>query len=270
MILMKTKTEMERQSKLERQSKIERQCKLEVKPKSKKAIILLSGGLDSVANLYAAEADPTVDVTMALTFDYKQRASHKEILVARYHCSKLGIEHKVIRTSLLSRYSSSALTDRKQDLPLGDQEVNLQDYKRCEQTAQAVWVPNRNGIFLNLGAFFAETTQASWVLVGFNREEAQTFPDNSAAFLEAANNFFFYSTQNHVQVKSYTLAMTKQVMIEKLGHLFSLSQLWPCYQDQNSWCGQCESCKRFQSALQYQGYKWEDYVTQNALFIRSL
>ena len=61
----------------------------------------------------------------------------------------------------------------------------LDNLVTTRETARAVWVPNRNGVLINAAAAFAERSGCSQVVVGFNREEAATFPDNSADFLEA-------------------------------------------------------------------------------------
>jgi len=235
-----------------------------------KAVLLLSGGLDSVANLYAAKADPKIQVILSITFDYAQKAREREIRVARYHCKKLSVPYKVIRTSLFSRNSDSALTSVEKLIPQDDTVVNLSNLKKSQESARSVWVPNRNGVFLNIAAFFAESMDAELVLIGFNKEEARTFPDNSEPFLEAANQFFSFSTHNQVKVKSYTLRLEKSEIVKQFGSQFDLESIWPCYQNGDRWCGKCESCKRYHLALEANGCSWESYVSKNKIFIQNL
>jgi 7-cyano-7-deazaguanine synthase len=235
-----------------------------------RAIILLSGGLDSVANLYLAQKEASLEIILALTFHYGQKSAQREIQVARYHVKKLGIPHKVLKSSLFSKYSDSALTSGARSIPLGKQEVDITDFAKSQKSAEAVWVPNRNGIFLNVAAFFAESIGAQLVLIGFNQEEAQTFADNTKEFLDAANDFFSFSTRNQVKVHSYTISLNKSQIVKQLGSDFAFESLWPCYQNLGHWCGECESCQRFRSGLRSCGYSWEDYVTKNQVFIRSL
>lgn len=234
-----------------------------------KAILLLSGGLDSIANLYAAKKDPEIVIARAITFDYGQKAAQREIQVAKYHCQRLGVSHRVFKTSLFAKNSSSALTSSRIRIPSGNNEVDISNFDVSKQSAQAVWVPNRNGLFLNIAAFFAESMDAKYIMIGFNQEEAQTFPDNSLEFLEAANQFFIYSTRNQVTVKSYTVQLNKREIVRIYGPHFALDKIWPCYQGFDQWCGQCESCKRYQAALQSCGLDWEDYLAKNKVFIRS-
>src|SRR5204862_304097 len=68
------------------------------------------------------------------------------------------------------------------------------DSARAHETARAVWVPNRNGILVNIAAGFAESLGAASVVVGFNREEAETFPDNTLDFAAAATAALGFST----------------------------------------------------------------------------
>lgn len=235
-----------------------------------RAILLLSGGLDSIANLYAAQADSQFEIAMAITFHYGQKAAKREIQVARYHCRRLNIPHKVVKTSLFSQHSHSALTSDQVAIPSGDQDIDILSFETSQKSATAVWVPNRNGLFLNIAAFFAEAMDVEWVMIGFNQEEAQTFPDNSLDFLKACNAFFAFSTRNQVKVKSYTVLLTKPQIIEKYARLFAPHTIWPCYQSFQSWCGECESCKRFKAAIETHGLVWEELLAQNQVFIQSL
>lgn len=136
------------------------------------------------------------------------------------------------------------------------QAVQIEDLTVSQKTAQAVWVPNRNGIFLNIAAGFAEGLGAQTVIPGFNAEEAATFPDNSAAFLKALEDSFSLSTANHVRVHCYSVEMTKTDIVREGRQLnLPFRDLWPCYFAGENWCGECESCQRFQRALQANGVR---------------
>lgn len=213
------------------------------------SVVLLSSGLDSTVNLY--EARERSDVRLAITFDYGQRAAAREIARAREMTSRLGIPHKAIELPWFRDFTKTSLVDRSQNVPTAG--VEIDDLKKSFETAKAVWVPNRNGIFLNIGAAFAEGIGAKWLIPGFNVEEAATFPDNSQAYLEAATNAFGYSTGNHVEVKCFTTALNKTQIVargKELGVPFEL--IWTCYFGEEVPCGQCESCRRFQRALSSQ------------------
>jgi len=214
-----------------------------------KAIILLSGGLDSTFNFYRGQAE--LDIVVALTMDYGQRALPREVHAAAKIAAQFRVPHQVIPFPFLQNLGGSSLVDRDLSVPQGSA-VDIQSQKVSESTAQSVWVPNRNGLFLNAAACFADRWDAEWVIAGFNAEEAATFPDNSEAFLKALDHAFAFSTRNQVKVKCYSLPMNKtEIVAECLKLKFDFSAIWPCYFAGEKWCGSCESCLRTQRALKF-------------------
>jgi 7-cyano-7-deazaguanine synthase len=212
-----------------------------------KSVVLLSSGLDSTVNLYQAAQDGKV--LLALTFDYGQRAGEKEVASAQKITSKLGVPHKVLKLPFFSEFGQSSLLDRSKQVPSGSQ-VSIDDLSASQKTAKSVWVPNRNGIFLNIAAGFAESLGADAVIPGFNIEEAATFPDNTDAFLQALTKSFSFSTGNQLKAFCHTTKLNKTEIV-KLGESLQVdwSQIWPCYHSEEKWCGQCESCLRAQRAF---------------------
>ena len=221
---------------------------------SEAAVVLLSAGLDSTYNLYAALKDG-VSVLLALTFDYGQRAAPREIEQARKICVATGVAHRVVEVRWFSQFTRSSLVDRNAVIPTA-KEVNIESNEVSQKTAERVWVPNRNGILLNIAAGFAEGIRADWVIPGFNVEEAQTFPDNSEDFMKALDHSFKYSTATAVRVHCYSTALTKIQIVQRAVELgVPLGDIWPCYFDEPKRCGQCESCQRFDRALQANGVR---------------
>jgi 7-cyano-7-deazaguanine synthase len=212
-----------------------------------RVVVLLSSGLDSTYNLFrAAQID---DIALAITFDYGQKAAPKEIARSSALCQKLGIPHQVISLPWFSQFQSSSLINKDSEIPTGSQ-VQMDDFRISQKSAKSVWVPNRNGIFLNVAAGFAEALGAQFVIPGFNLEEAQTFPDNSKNFMSSLDHAFSFSTANHVRVKCYSYELDKTQIVKEALHLgIVFEDLWPCYHNLEHWCGQCESCQRFFRAL---------------------
>lgn len=211
-----------------------------------KAVVLLSSGLDSTVNLY--EAHQQLEVCLVLSFRYGQRAEKPEMRQSQIIANKLGLKHKIIDLTFMKNFGLSSLIDDSKKIPTS--EVQIDDMKTSLETAKSVWVPNRNGIFLNIAAGFAESLGAKYVIPGFNLEEAQTFPDNSASFMSALDKSFSFSTSNHVQLKCYTIDMNKTQIVEQAKKIgIDFNDLWPCYFDGQSICRECESCKRFLRAL---------------------
>lgn len=219
-----------------------------------KSVIVLSGGLDSTYNLL--KALETSEVILALTFDYGQRAKDREITTAIALCRSYGISHQCIELPWFSFFTQTALVVRHQDLPQG-KELSLDDIKTSTESAQRVWVPNRNGIFINVAAGFAEGLNADAIVVGFNREEAATFPDNSAEYVSAATSALTYSTANSVKIICHSIEKTKTEMVAELKALnFDFASVWPCYQGFQRPCGVCESCERYARALKNNAMSW--------------
>ncbi len=213
-----------------------------------KSVILLSGGLDSSANLaFARHFDEPV---LALTVNYGQKAWSGELRASEAFARHYQVPHRVLDLSWLGGLGRSALTSAALAVP----ELNgsdLEDAGVTKESASRVWVPNRNGLFLNVAAAFAEGIEAKQVVVGFNREEAATFPDNSAQFLGVANLALRYSTRNSVKVISYTEMMDKTEIVSALRNLpepFPFDLVWSCYEGGVAPCGKCESCRRLERA----------------------
>lgn len=219
-----------------------------------KAVVLLSSGLDSTVNLY--EAAKVGEVVLAVTFDYGQRAAIKEIEYSGKLTKELGIPHKVVVLDFFKDFGTSSLVDTSKKLPLND-DVSIDDLKVSQESAKSVWVPNRNGIFLNIAAGFAEALKADLVIPGFNLEEAATFPDNTQGFLDQLTQSFFFSTSNKVKAKCYTTHLNKTEIVKRgisLGVNFK--NVWPCYQALAKPCGSCESCKRAKRAFEANGLEF--------------
>ncbi|HLD44179.1 MAG TPA: 7-cyano-7-deazaguanine synthase, partial [bacterium] len=124
------------------------------------------------------------------------------------------------------------------------------DKTKTTQSAKAVWVPNRNGIFLNIAAGLAEMIEVDFLYTGFNVEEAGTFPDNTQDFVSALNHCFTFSTLHNVMVQSPPIKMTKtQIVAELVKQNFPFELLWSCYRGGEQMCGLCESCLRLKRAL---------------------
>lgn len=215
--------------------------------------MLLSGGLDSAVNL--AWAVGAFNVLRTLTFDYGQRAARQEIAHAENLAKHYRVNHETIALPFLAQWTNTALVNPSISLPVLSEET-LDKTTLTLDSAKAVWVPNRNGIFINIASAIAERLQANVVIVGFNREEGATFPDNSADFVNAANRSLFYSTLNHVEIRCTTLDLDKSQIVG-LGIQLNLpfSLIWSCYEGDSTMCGACESCLRLKRAAKHHSSK---------------
>ncbi len=217
--------------------------------KQKKAISVLSGGLDSTVATSIVAKDYEIH---AITFDYGQRSASMEKESSKAICEKLGIEHTVIELPWLSKLGNSALTSSNEVPSL---EMNeLDDKEVCDETARKVWVPGRNVVFTAIALSFAEAKEAEKIIVGWDFEEASTFPDNSKEFLDAFNHVLSIGSLENVQIDAPLIQMDKKGIVEignEIGAPLNLS--YSCYMGDEVHCGVCESCMRRKRAFKQAG-----------------
>jgi 7-cyano-7-deazaguanine synthase len=205
--------------------------------KEEKALVLLSGGLDSA--VAAAAGAMSYNLQKGLFFDYGQLAAARELKAAGDIASFLGIEIETVALPFLGDLSGSAIT--------GGSDSSGID---AGSGAGSVWVENRNGIFLNIGAAVAVASGCRVLLAGFNREEAEEFPDNSVEYIEAVNRALAIGELKEVRVESPTGGMNKkEIAAEGISRGIPFESLWSCYRGEERMCGRCDSCLRLRRAV---------------------
>jgi len=209
----------------------------------KKAVILLSGGLDSATTLAIARSEAFE--CYALTFRYGQR--HKrEIEAAKKIADSLGAaEHRIIDIDLV-QFGGSALTDLTIEVP--KDRADLGNHNQIPPT----YVPARNTIFLSYALAWAEVLRAFDIFIGVNTTDYSGYPDCRAEFIAAFEKTANLATAAAVERKGQyhihtpIINMTKAKIIltgTKLGVDFSLTH--SCYDpdQQGRSCGRCDSCR---------------------------
>ena len=203
-----------------------------------KSIILLSGGLDSLVSLGLKKEE--LNIELALTFDYGQKSVKAEIAVSEKICNYYKIKHKIIKLDFLKDITNTALVSDN-ELPKG-----------IQKSSDAVWVPNRNGLFLNIAGAYADSYGYNYILIGANKEEAQTFPDNTQDFIERINSEFEYSTKVQPKVAAPLINYDKNDIVKlALLNNIPLELTMSCYKSGGKHCGECESCTRLKKALEF-------------------
>jgi 7-cyano-7-deazaguanine synthase len=213
-------------------------------PEQKRAVILVSGGLDSTTVLAMAKAAGYACYT--LSFDYGQR-HRAELFAAERVSAALGdVEHKVVKLNLDS-IGGSALTDTSIAVP-----------EEATEGIPITYVPARNTVFLSIALGWAEVLGASDIFIGVNAVDYSGYPDCRPEFISAFENVANLATRMGVEGQSLTvhaplMSMGKDDIIRagiELGVDYALTV--SCYQAtaEGLACGKCDSCR-----LRAQGFK---------------
>lgn len=212
-----------------------------------KSIVLLSGGLDSFVSL--AMSHKKYNVKLALTFNYGQKSAEKEILASKKICEHFKIEHKVIKLDWLKEITQTSLVSENEIPFTSLKDLSSEDF--VMNSAISVWVPNRNGAFLNIAGCFADSYNYDYIIFGANKEEGQTFPDNTQEFIDRINKAFEYSTQKKPKVYSPLINLSKNDIVKAaIEYDVPLELTRSCYSTEEKHCGVCESCVRLKRALE--------------------
>lgn len=217
-----------------------------------RAIILLSGGLDSVVSIAQAKSNG-LDFVLALTFDYGQKSFKKELKASKEIAGFYNIKHEVIKLDWLKDITSTSLVAQC-DVP--DISVDALDNTQViNESMKNVWVPNRNGLFINIAASYADSFGYGYIVIGANKEEAATFSDNSEQFINDMNQVLKTSTNEDIKVLAPLIGFDKNEIVKKAVELNApLHLINSCYNDTHKHCGRCESCNRLKRALEHNGY----------------
>ncbi|MCD6371014.1 MAG: 7-cyano-7-deazaguanine synthase QueC [Thermoplasmata archaeon] len=201
-----------------------------------RAVVLLSGGLDSATTL--AIAIHRGYEVHALSFDYGQRHS-RELESARKIASYYNVPHRIMKVDL-RQIGGSALTD--------DIDVPERDIEDIKNEIPSTYVPARNTILLSFTLAYAELIDADVIFYGANAIDYSGYPDCRPEYVEAFERMANLGTKRGVEgrpikIEAPLIHMSKAEIIRKgmeLGVPYELT--WSCYQGGEKACGRCDSC----------------------------
>ncbi len=207
----------------------------------KDALIILSGGMDSVTMLYEYRDR----IELALTFDYGSNHADNEIACARLHCERLGIRHIIIPLDFMHRYFTSSLLQGGDAIPEG--------HYTSENMASTV-VPFRNGIMLSIACGMAESNGLKVVMIANHGGDHTIYPDCREEFIHAMSQAMTAGTDTDVRVFAPYTNITKSD-IARHGRDLGLdySETWSCYKGGKVHCGRCATCLERKDALRLAG-----------------
>ncbi|MDY0132671.1 MAG: 7-cyano-7-deazaguanine synthase QueC [Desulforegulaceae bacterium] len=218
---------------------------------TKKAVVLLSGGIDS-ATCTAIAKDMGFDV-FAISFDYNQRHK-KELDFAKQTSKFLGVAEHLIINSDMSLIGGSALTDKKMNVP---------DFKENNKEIPITYVPSRNIIFLSYAVSYAEVIGADDIFIGVTTIDYSGYPDCRAEFIEAFSKAVNLGTKKGIEGNPFKIhtplaKLSKDQIIKKgieLGMDYGLTS--SCYNpdEKGRSCGKCDSCEIRKKGFEKAGVK---------------
>jgi 7-cyano-7-deazaguanine synthase len=204
-----------------------------------KAVIILSGGPDSITVAYWAKAQG-YDVS-AITFNYGQKAQI-EIDKAAEIAGGLGITHRVVDLSNLSQIYEGVTS-------LVDKDIEV-----SSKFTDPIIVPFRNGVFMAVTVAYAAGIDANHIFYGAHGSDADFYPDCRKEFYEAFQAAARLGTEKPMVIKSPFTGLEKSGLLkvaEKLG--VPLDKTWSCYLKGPLHCGKCESCLNRKKAFNEAG-----------------
>lgn len=212
-----------------------------------KAVVLLSGGLDS-STVLAIAKEQKYDI-IALTIDYGQR--HKrELESARKIARHFRVKEHIVLSIDLGRHLGSSLTKRSMKIPLD------RPAKAMSSRIPTTYVPSRNIIFLSIAASIAESRGAEAVFIAANAVDFSGYPDCTPDFVKAFQRALDKGTKSGrvgrgIRVEAPLLRSSKTAIVREALRLeVPLEMTWSCYEGGKKACGRCDSCR-----LRLRGFK---------------
>lgn len=219
----------------------------------KRAVVLLSGGIDSTTCLAEAVKTYGADKVLALSLYYGQK-HQKEILSAKAVATYYGVYHIVQQVSGVFDLSDCTLLQGRADVVHESYAEQLK--KKGGEGTVETYVPFRNGLFLSYAAAIAVSVHAEAVYYGAHADDAagRAYPDCTPDFEHAMTEAIFEGTGRQVRLESPLLYYNKAQVVKyglELGAPYHLT--WSCYEGGDKPCGKCGTCIDRKKAFEANG-----------------
>ncbi len=203
--------------------------------KKKKAVCIMSGGMDSTLGAYMMQKDGCEII--AVHFNYDQRTQTKELECFLKICNALSVTNRyVLDLDFFKHLGASALTDRNIEVPVGG----------IEEGVPVTYVPFRNGIFLSMAAAIAEKEGAEFIAIGVVEEDSSGYPDCRESYIKSMQQSINLGTKDetNIEIKMPLVHLKKSQIVQKALELHvPLELTWSCYKNEEVACGVCDSCR---------------------------
>ena len=202
---------------------------------TKKALCVMSGGMDSTLSAYMMKNDGYEIV--AVHFNYDQRTQTKELECFNNICDDLSVKEKyILDLDFFKQLGASALTDKSIEVPTGG----------VEKGVPVTYVPFRNGIFLSMAAAIAEKEGAEVISIGVVEEDSSGYPDCRETYIKSMQESINLGTKDEtkIEIKMPLVHLQKSQIVQKSLKLnVPLYLTWSCYKNEDKACGVCDSCR---------------------------
>lgn len=201
----------------------------------KKAVCIMSGGMDSTLAAYMMKKEGYEIV--GVHFNYDQRTQAKELECFEAICKELDVKEKyVLDLDFFAKLGASALTDKNIEVPTSG----------VEEGVPVTYVPFRNGIFLSMAAAIAEKEGASVIAIGVVEEDSSGYPDCRENYIEAMQKAINLGTKDetNIEIRMPLVHLKKSEIVQEAVNLdVALELTWSCYKNEDAACGVCDSCR---------------------------
>lgn len=207
----------------------------------KDAVLILSGGMDSVTLLHECRNR----IAIAMTFDYGSNHNAREARCAALNCQRLGIEHIIIKLDFMRRYFKSSLLEGADAIPEGHY---------ADETMKSTVVPFRNGIMLAVACGIAESRGLTRVMMANHSGDHAIYPDCRAPFVDAMSLAMRNGTYIGVQIEAPYTGISKADIARRgarIGVDYALT--YSCYKGGEKHCGRCGTCVERKEAMREAG-----------------
>lgn len=207
----------------------------------KKAVCVISGGMDSALSAYIAKKEG-FDI-VGVHFNYNQRTQKKELECFKKISNSLNAKEYIIDLDFFKQIGASALIDKNIAVPTDG----------IKPGVPITYVPFRNGIFLSIAAAIAEKEGANAIYIGVVEEDSSGYPDCTEDFIKSMQKSINLGTkeETEISIKTPLIHLKKEDIVKEAIKLnVPLEYTWSCYQNEDRACGVCDSCR-----LRLKGFK---------------
>lgn len=206
-----------------------------MKKETKRAVCIMSGGMDSTLSAYMMKERGYEIV--AVHFNYDQRTEQKELECFDKICMSLNVVEKyILDLDFFKQLNASSLVNKEIDVPVSG----------IEEGIPTTYVPFRNGIFLSMAAAIAEKEGASVISIGVVEEDSSGYPDCRSDYIKSMQESINLGTKDETNIEIHMPLVSLQkseIVAEALSMNVPLVLTWSCYKNSDKACGVCDSCR---------------------------